>query len=535
MTTQFKEMELSSAVAQALEQMGFETATSIQAQAIPVALTGRDVIGQAQTGTGKTVAFSIPMVEKVDTTSNRIQGLILTPTRELCIQVAEEISKVGRVKGVRVLPIYGGQDIVRQIRALRNHPHVIIATPGRLIDHINRGNVHLDSLKIAVLDEADEMLDMGFIEDIESILAKCPSERQTMLFSATVKPGVRNLMQKFMKPDSEMVKVKALEVTVPAITQEYYEVLERQKLDALTRLLDIQNPDLAIVFGRTKRRVDELVSALQTRGFQADGLHGDLSQRQRDNVMQKFRDGSIDILVATDVAARGIDVTGVTHVYNFDIPQDIDSYVHRIGRTGRAGQTGIASTFVTPREVEYLHLIERTTKSKIKKRPIPSLHEAIQGKQRIAMEMLNEAASKADLGGYRNAAEELLEEYDAMTVVSAALKLLTKETKEVPVQLTEERPLRFKRTQPSGPRRDGGGYGDRRRDNWRDRDGNRSQGRSGGGNGDRRRDNNWRDRDGGNRSQGRSGYGQSSGGRPPRARYAGDSANRPREQSRDPQ
>ncbi|GEO25390.1 DEAD-box ATP-dependent RNA helicase CshA [Alicyclobacillus acidoterrestris] len=439
----FSELNLSEPVLKALGNMGFESATDIQSQAIPVAMTGQDVIGQAQTGTGKTVAFSIPVVEFVDTKSESLQALILTPTRELCIQVAEEIIKVGSVKGVRVLAVYGGQDIGRQIRALRNRPHVVVATPGRLMDHMNRRTVRLDGVRVAVLDEADEMLDMGFVEDIETILAECPAERQTLLFSATMKPGVRELAKKFMR-DFVVVSAKASEVTVPSIEQVYYEVSEAQKLNVLTRLLDIQSPELAIVFGRTKRRVDELTSALQTRGYIADGLHGDLSQKQRDNVMSKFRDGGLDVLVATDVAARGLDVSGVTHVYNFDIPQDIDSYVHRIGRTGRAGKSGIAATFVTPREIDHLHHIERVTKRKITRKPLPTYIEARESKQRVAMEQLLESCQNEDLGAFRHLAEELLENQDSITVVSAAIKLLTKGTQEVPITLTAERPVRIR-------------------------------------------------------------------------------------------
>ncbi|MDQ0189735.1 DEAD/DEAH box helicase [Alicyclobacillus cycloheptanicus] len=444
MTTLFSDLALSEPVMQSLQDMGFESPTAIQAETIPVALTGRDIIGQAQTGTGKTVAFGIPLVEKVDVDDDAIQGLILTPTRELCIQVAEEISKLGSRKRVRVLSVYGGQDISRQIRALRNHPHVIVATPGRLIDHLQRRTVRLGSVKIAVLDEADEMLDMGFIEDIETILGQCPSERQTLLFSATVKPGVKTLSKKFMR-DIQQIAVKAQEVTVPSIEQVYYEVHERQKLDALTRLLDIENPELAIVFGRTKRRVDELIGALQTRGYLADGLHGDMSQSQRDAVMRKFRDGGIEVLVATDVAARGLDVTGVTHVFNFDMPQDVDSYVHRIGRTGRAGMSGFAATFVTPREVDHLRLIERVTKRRLERRPLPTLTEARLGMQRVAMEQLTKAVSEDNLGGYKALAEELLDQYDSSMLVAAALKLLSKTNREIPITLTEEKPLRAKR------------------------------------------------------------------------------------------
>lgn len=447
----FAELNLTEPVLSSIEQMGFESATAIQSEAIPVAMKGIDIIGQAQTGTGKTIAFAIPIVEKLDTHSSQLQALILTPTRELCVQVADEIAKVGSKKGIRVLAVYGGQDIGRQIRALKNHPHVIVATPGRLMDHMRRKTVKLNQIRIAVLDEADEMLDMGFIEDIESILGECPSQRQTLLFSATMKRGVHELSKKFMR-DATLVSVKVTSVMVPTIEQVYYELHERQKLDVLTRLLDIQSPELSIVFGRTKRRVDELSNALQTRGYIADGLHGDLSQRQRDAVMGKFRDGSLEVLVATDVAARGIDITGVTHVYNFDMPQDIDSYVHRIGRTGRAGNSGIASTFVTAREVQYLHQIERVTKHRIERLPIPSFAEAKIGKQRVAMEQLLNACQE-DLGGYRSLAEELLDQEDSLTLVSAAVKLLTKETSEVRIQLTEEAPLRSKAKKPQHRKR----------------------------------------------------------------------------------
>lgn len=462
----FSELNLSEPILQSLEEMGFETATDIQSQAIPIALTGQDVIGQAQTGTGKTVAFGIPLIEQVDPRATHVQALILTPTRELCIQVAEEITKVGAVKHARVLSIYGGQDIGRQIRGLKANPSVIVATPGRLMDHMNRRTVSLSGIRCVVLDEADEMLDMGFVEDIETILAACPSERQTMLFSATMKPGVRQLSKKFMR-DAVTVAVKATEVTVPTIEQVYYEVSEPQKLDVLTRLLDIQNPELAIVFGRTKRRVDELSRALQTRGYMADGLHGDLSQKQRDNVMHKFREGGLDVLVATDVAARGLDVSGVTHVYNFDVPQDIDSYVHRIGRTGRAGKSGIASTFVTPREVSYLHQIERITKRQILRGKSPTFTEAKESKQRAAMEELLQASQDEEsLGGYRTLAEELLEQQDSVSIVSAAIKLLMRSTQEVPIRLTAEQPLRIR-----GVKRN-----DRDRDNKRPS--NRRDGRS---------------------------------------------------------
>ncbi len=327
--TKFQELGISPATLKAVLQMGFEEATPIQAETIPLSLQNKDLIGQAQTGTGKTAAFGIPLVEKVDLNVDDIQGIIIAPTRELAIQVSEELYKIGSGKKVRVLPIYGGQDIQRQIRSLKKHPHIIVGTPGRVLDHINRKTLRLDHVHTAILDEADEMLNMGFIEDIEAILAKIPTERQTLLFSATMPAAIQRMAERFMK-DPQIVRVKTKEMTVSLIDQYYLEVQEKNKFDVLTRLLDIQAPELAIIFGRTKRRVDELAEALNLRGYAAEGIHGDLSQAKRMSVLRKFKEGSIDVLVATDVAARGLDISGVTHVYNFDIPQDPESYVHRI-------------------------------------------------------------------------------------------------------------------------------------------------------------------------------------------------------------
>lgn len=440
-------------------------------------MTGRDLIGQAQTGTGKTAAFGIPLISKIDPSEERVVALVMTPTRELAIQVAEEIGKLTRFKGVRSLPIYGGQDIGRQIRALKKHPQIIIGTPGRLLDHINRKTIRLDHVQTVVLDEADEMLDMGFMEDITSILSLVPEERQTMLFSATMPPNIQKLANQFLR-DPEHVSVMPKQVSAPLIEQAYIEVPERVKFDALSRLLDMESPELAIVFGRTKRRVDELSEALQKRGYSADGLHGDLSQNQRDNVMRKFRDGSIDVLVATDVAARGLDVSGVTHVINFDLPQDPESYVHRIGRTGRAGKEGSAWSFVTPREIDHLNFIERVTRHRIPRKPIPTLADAIEGKQRIVAERMMEVLKDTDLNEYKGIAIQLLEQYDSVHLLSAAFKLLTGEKKDVQISLTPEDPIRVKRRKPdlrssgrklSAPYNRGGrqGGGDRRggRDN----------------------------------------------------------------------
>ncbi|MCU6707607.1 DEAD/DEAH box helicase [Paenibacillus sp. J5C_2022] len=492
----FAEFGLEPKVLQAITELGFEESTPIQDKAIPVAMSGKDMIGQAQTGTGKTAAFGIPLINKIPITEDRIVALIMTPTRELAIQVADEIGKLTRFKGLRSLPIYGGQEIGRQIRALKKRPQIIIGTPGRLLDHINRKTIKLEDVKTVVLDEADEMLDMGFMEDIQSILKLVPDERQTLLFSATMPANIQKLAQQFLK-EPEHVSVIPKQVTAPSIEQAYIEVHERQKFEALGRLLDMESPELAIIFGRTKRRVDELSEALQKRGYSADGLHGDLSQNQRDNVMRKFRDGSIDVLVATDVAARGLDVSGVTHVINFDLPQDPESYVHRIGRTGRAGKEGKAWTFVSPREIDHLHFIERITRQRMTRKPLPSIAEAIEGKQRVTAERIIEIVQNEEFSEYKALSIQLLEQYDSVQLLAACMKLLTGEKKDVTIELTPEEPIRAKKRRPDirsngrpfnrsggggyrgGGRSGGGGYRGGN-DNNRSGGGYRGGGRSGG-------------------------------------------------------
>lgn len=436
----FTDLKLDPKVLKAIEDLGYEEPTPIQKKAIPIGLKGKDLIGQAQTGTGKTAAFGIPLVNKITADEEQISALVLAPTRELAIQVAVEIGKLGRYKGVRSLAVYGGQDIGKQIRALKKRPQIIIGTPGRLLDHIQRRTIRLDHIKTVVLDEADEMLDMGFLEDIEAILEKVPRERQTMLFSATMPPNIQKLAQRFLR-DPEHISIVPKQVSAPNIAQMYMEVTERQKFEVLTRLLDIEAPKLAIVFGRTKRRVSELTEALKKRGYAADGLHGDLSQAQRDSVMRKFRDNHIDILVATDVAARGIDVTGVTHVINFDLPQDPESYVHRIGRTGRAGKEGSAWTFVTPREEAHLRFIERVTRHKISRRPLPTVAEAIEGKQKNLAERLLEVMQNDQIKEFAGISAKLLEQHDSVQLLSAAFKLLSKDQNDVRIQLTPEEPV----------------------------------------------------------------------------------------------
>ncbi|MFZ3578908.1 DEAD/DEAH box helicase [Virgibacillus sp. DJP39] len=469
--TTFKELSISSPIMKALEKMGFEEATPIQAETIPLAMQGKDVIGQAQTGTGKTAAFGIPMIEKIDKTAKTIQGLVVAPTRELAIQVAEEINRLGRFKGIRTLPVYGGQHMDRQIRALKDGPHIVVATPGRLLDHMRRKTIRIDNVQTAVLDEADEMLNMGFIDDIRDILKGIPSERQTLLFSATMPKEIRNIANTLMKSPEE-VKVKAKEMTVENIDQYFVEVPDRLKFDTLTNHIDIHAPSLAIIFSRTKKRVDEIAEGLQARGFRAEGIHGDLTQGKRMSVLNKFKGGRIEFLVATDVAARGLDISNVSHVYNFDIPQDPESYVHRIGRTGRAGKTGEAVSFITPREIAHLHSIEKVTKSKMKRLMPPTNQDAQRGQQQVAVEKLIKTIDSEDLKTYQETANELLQDHDSISIIAAALKMLTKERRETPVSISSAQPISVKKAQQRG----GGNKDNNRRNNKRGSYGQRGTG-----------------------------------------------------------
>lgn len=441
--TTFYDLGLTAPLVKAIQKLGFEETTPIQEVTIPIALQGRDLIGQAQTGTGKTAAFGIPLVENTEEEKKQIQALVVAPTRELAIQVAEELNKIGIYKGIRSLPIYGGQKIENQIKSLKSKPQIIVGTPGRLMDHMRRRTIRLQDVKRVVLDEADEMLNMGFIEDIEYILSEVPKDRQTMLFSATIPKEILDLAQKFMsKP--EIIRIKTKEITVPNTEQYHVKVEEKEKFEILCRLLDIQSPELAIVFGRTKKRVDELTEALLVRGYSVDGIHGDLTQGKRDSVLKSFRRGLISILVATDVAARGLDISGVTHVYNFDIPQDPESYVHRIGRTGRAGNRGMAITMVTHREMGQLSLIEKAIHQRIVRQKAPTLVEATLGQQEVVMEKVMRALDEKKYHSYYKLAERLLEEGEAVSVLASALSLLAKEPDDTPVSITEEASYRPK-------------------------------------------------------------------------------------------
>ncbi|GAB3271484.1 hypothetical protein GCM10027347_42780 [Larkinella harenae] len=373
----FADLNVSEDILQAVTEMGFEHPSPIQAEAIPPILAGRDVIGQAQTGTGKTAAFGIPAIEMIDVTERHPQVLVLCPTRELALQVADEVRKLSKFKrGIRVESIYGGDSIDRQIKSLKNGVHIVIGTPGRVMDHMERRTLKLENIKMMILDEADEMLDMGFREDIEGILEDMPEERQTILFSATMSKPIMTITQRFQK-DPVLVKVVKNELTNQNIEQVYFEVKPKAKVEVMCRLIDTYNLKLLLVFCNQKKRVDEIVEDLQVRGYQAEGLHGDLRQAQRNNVMSKFRSGVTNILVATDVAARGIDVDNVDAVINYDIPLDEEYYVHRIGRTGRAGKSGKAFSLVGRDEKYRFREIQNYTKVRVEKGVIPSFEDIV--------------------------------------------------------------------------------------------------------------------------------------------------------------
>ncbi len=428
----FDEMEIKDEIKRAISDMGFEQPSPIQAKTIPTSLMGYDVIGQAQTGTGKTAAFSIPMLNMIDPYNRNLQALVLCPTRELAIQISKEVRKLCEyMHGIKILPVYGGQPIERQIKALKGGVQIVIGTPGRVIDHINRRTLKLESVNIAVLDEADEMLDMGFREDIETILAKVPNERQTMLFSATMPKEILALAREYQN-DPVHIKVVRKELTVSNITQYFIEARPNNKVEILTRLIDVYNPKLSVVFCNTKKGVDELVADLQARGYFADSLHGDMKQAQRDIVMNKFRSGSIDVLVATDVAARGIDVDDVEIVFNYDIPQDEEYYVHRIGRTGRAGRQGMSFSLVFGREMRQLKDIEKYTKSKIQRHKVPTVAELEDKKAEKYFEEISGLLEGVTLNKQVELIENFMEEseYSVIDLAAAMLKLAMGEEKD---------------------------------------------------------------------------------------------------------
>lgn len=426
----FDELNIDGRILRAIEDMGFEETSPIQTQAIPAVCEGIDVVGQAQTGTGKTAAYTIPMLMKIDPQIKKPQAIVLCPTRELAVQVAEEIRKLAKyMSDIKVLPVYGGQEIVRQIKSLKTGVQIIVGTPGRVMDHMRRKTVKFDNINMVILDEADEMLDMGFREDMETILTETPEDRQTVMFSATMPKAIMDIARNFQK-DARIIKVVRKELTVSNIEQFYYEVRPKNKTEVLCRLIDIYNPRLSVVFCNTKRQVDELISELKGRGYFADGIHGDMKQQQRDRVMDDFRSGKVDILIATDVAARGIDVDDVDMVFNYDIPQDEEYYVHRIGRTGRAGRSGMALSFISGKEVYKLKDIERYCKTKILAKPVPSLDDVKNTKLDNMFDKIRQTIEEGGLTDMVNLVEEHVnqEEYTSMDMAAALLKMLIGDT-----------------------------------------------------------------------------------------------------------
>lgn len=462
----FRDLGISEPTINALEKLGFTEPTPIQTDSIPHTMAGRDVLGQAQTGTGKTGAFGIPLIEKVKGREG-IQSLILAPTRELAVQVAEQLKAFSRGQGIQVTTVFGGMPIDRQIRELKKKPQIVVGTPGRVIDHLNRRTLKTEDINTLILDEADEMMNMGFIDDMRFIMDKLPKEnRQTMLFSATMPKAIQELVQKFMK-NPVIVKTMTNNDSDPSIEEFYTIVKELEKFDTFTNFLDVHRPELAIVFGRTKRRVDELTSALISKGYRAEGLHGDITQAKRLEVLKKFKNDQIDILVATDVAARGLDISGVTHVYNFDIPQDVESYTHRIGRTGRAGKHGMAISFVNPVEMDYIRQIEKAKNRQMQALRPPTPGEVMKAREQDVKSKVKAWVEANTEARIESIAKELIEEYGDVKLVASLLQELIQSNNDVDVQLTFEKPLGRK----------GGGKSFR---------GGRSGNRSGGGNRNRK-------------------------------------------------
>lgn len=462
MTNLFESLGLRPQLVRAVTELGYENPTPIQEGAIPALLSGRDVLGQAQTGTGKTAAFALPMLERIDLTAPGVQGLVLAPTRELAVQVAEAIYQYGRYWGVRVLPIYGGSSYTRQMKRLQEGVHVVVGTPGRVIDLIQREALDLSRVRYLVLDEADEMLKMGFIDDVETILKETPEDRQTALFSATLAEPIRRLASKYMH-DPVSVTIAKKDLTVPQTEQRYYLVHEESKVAALGRLLEAEDVQSALIFTRTKVGAAQLAETLMGRGFPVEAIHGDLSQEVRETVLRRFRRGHINVLVATDVAARGLDIENVSHVINFDMPYDAEDYVHRIGRTGRAGREGIAITLVTPRERRWLKTIEQFTKREIKRAKLPTPEQIYARRDERFAQQLNEMLEQSELERERGIVSSLLQSgYSVEDIAAAAVRLAR--AGEVQRPIDEIREPREREERPMHPRdgRAGAGRDDRR-------------------------------------------------------------------------
>jgi len=419
---EFKKLGLSTPLLKAVNELGYEMPTPIQKEAIPLILEGHNLVGQAPTGTGKTAAYLLPVLQKL-ARGKKAQVLIITPTRELALQVADEVGKLGKYLKVRALAVYGGQDIGRQIRGLKQGVEVIVGTPGRILDHIGRKTFPISDIRTVILDEADEMLDMGFIDDIESILNTLTNRQQTLLFSATLPAPIKNIIKKFLG-EYKTVKLVGKEKTVPAIRQVYFELPENEKIEGLARILNSELPTQAIVFCRTKKRVDEVVEQLNYRGYAAKGLHGDMSQRERTQTIKSFKLGKTELLVATDVAARGLDIPDVSHVINFDIPQNPESYIHRIGRTGRAGREGKAITLVTYRERKLLKAIEEAINKRLKRERLPEPMDLEEARFKKVARRLNDTISMGVPAAFLEMASKLLEEEESDQLLGAALYLL---------------------------------------------------------------------------------------------------------------
>jgi len=425
----FADLEISAPILRALDEMGYEEPSPVQERAIPSLLQGRDVVVQALTGTGKTAAFGVPLVQQIDPHLVEPQAVVLAPTRELAVQVSEELAGIARHLSIWVVPIYGGQPMGRQISALRRGVHVVVATPGRLMDHMQRGTIKLSSVRMLVLDEADLMLEMGFHEDVVYIMEHLAPKRQTALFSATIPPPIQELSRSYMQ-DPEIIRLsRPRELTVPQIEQMYYIVPFPRKIEGVVRLLDAEAPDRCLVFCATKRMVDELAEELRGRGFRAAGLHGDMTQPAREATLGDFRNGQIDLLIATDVAARGLDIPDVTLVLNFDIPMDPESYTHRIGRTGRMGKAGRAITFVNPREMRELQLIERITGARIRRGELPTALDVADREREILQAQVERALESGSWGQYRDLVEALADEHDPINIAAAAISLLAGTTR----------------------------------------------------------------------------------------------------------
>jgi len=429
----FRVLGLGDDLLRSVHEVGYEQPTPIQQQAIPPLLAGRDMLAQSQTGTGKTAAFALPLIEQIDPTRRVVQALVLAPTRELAVQVAETIHKLGKYRGIADLPIYGGQPIDRQLRALQRGVHIVIGTPGRVMDHMRRGSLDLSHTRMVILDEADQMLDLGFIDDIEFILDDVPPERQIALFSATLPPRIRALSRKYMH-DPDSIAISKEQITVPEVEQFYVDCTRQSKLDALTRILDMERPDSTLVFVRTKRETDELGESLVARGYGAEVIHGDLSQAQRERAILAFREGRADILVATDVAARGLDIPNVSHVVNYDIPLDPEAYVHRIGRTARAGRAGIAITFITPRERPLARTIENLIRVRLQRKQIPTLADIAERRTQLFRDELRDTITAGRLESYLLLVEEMSGEFELADVAAAAIKLALDEPAGAAVQ-----------------------------------------------------------------------------------------------------